>query len=499
MAPPAGPQAPFGGLPPFGPLPPDGPRDDLVATVRAGLADLPDGVAAIIGVSGGPDSTALAYLVAEARPDLRLTLVHVRHGLRPDDEEQALLERHAGFLGLDLRRIEVEVVPAGRGLEAAARDVRYAALTAVAAEVGAAAVLVGHTADDQAETVLLRAARGTGADGLAAMPDRRPLDGRRQLLRPALRLRRQALRRFLEHEGLAWVDDPTNADPRVRRAVVRHEVLPALTRVAGDPVGALGRLAELCRADADALDALAEAEVRALVVRTGPVRSLPDAGLDALPLALRRRVVRRVLAELVDEPVGAVAVERVLTLAPGAALDLPGDLRATAGGGWRTLGPPVAADQPACGLSVPGDTAWRPTDARIVAVTPEADLPAATDDGQIAFELAGAWTPPAVRVPARLVPPGGHPERMSLALGAGLPALRLRHRRPGDRLRTGGGTRRLQDVLVDAGVPRPVRDLWPVVAADDRIVWVPGVAADVEVVRAGREAPRALLVVQPAV
>ncbi|MFA9432559.1 tRNA lysidine(34) synthetase TilS [Egicoccus sp. AB-alg2] len=467
--------------------------------MRAGLSDVPQGAAAVVAVSGGPDSTAVAYLVAEARPDLRLTLVHVRHGLRPDEQEQAVLEVHAGWLGLDLHRIDVEVAVGGRGVEAAARDARYAALTASAAELGADWVVVGHTADDQAETVLLRAARGTGTDGLAAMPVRRPLDARRQLVRPALRLRRAALRAFLTAEGLPWVDDPTNVDPRVRRAVVRHEVLPALSRAAGDPVGALGRLAELSRADATALDDLAETHVRELVVRTGPVRSLPDAALARLPEALRRRVVRRVLAELLDEPVGAVAVERILALLPGAALDLPGGLRATAGGGWRTLGPPVAPAEAPRGIVVPGDTTWAPTAARIVALTPDVTPPPAADGGQIAFELAGAWSPPAVRVPQRLVPPGGRTERMSLALGPDLPPLRLRHRQPGDRLRTGGGTRRLQDVLVDAGVPRPVRDLWPVVATGDRVVWVPGVAADVEVVRAGREAPRALLVVQPAV
>ncbi|MFA9444160.1 tRNA lysidine(34) synthetase TilS [Egicoccus sp. AB-alg6-2] len=482
--------------PPLGPLAPGRPRDVLVATVRAATATVPDGARVVIGVSGGADSTAVAYLVAEARPDLTPTLAHVRHGLRPDGEEQAALRTHAGYLGLELRQVEVEVTASGRGLEAAARDARYGALASVAADVGAAWVVVGHTADDQAETVLLRAARGTGVDGLAAMSQGRELRPDLHLLRPALGLRRADLRAFLVAEGLPWVEDPTNVDPAMRRNVVRHEVLPSLARAGGDPVGALGRLADLARADAAALHALAEGHAAELVVRTGAVRSLPDAGLDRLPIALRRRVVRLVLAELLDQPAGAAAVERVLDLAPGAAVDLPGGVRATAGGGWRTVGPPTAPSEAEQTLSVPGGVDWPPTSMRITSLTPGAPAPAATDPGQIAFALAEAWTPPRVRIPGRLVPPGGTAERMSLALGPVTSALVVRSRRPGDRLRTAGGTRRLQDVLVDAGLPRPVRDLWPVVAAGDRVVWVPGIAADVEVVREGRAAPRALLLVQ---
>ncbi|GGI07752.1 tRNA lysidine(34) synthetase TilS [Egicoccus halophilus] len=486
--------------PPVGPLATGRPRAQLVAAVAAGLAPLPSGALALVAVSGGSDSTALAYLVAEARPDLELTLAHVRHGLRSDDDEQRSLARHASWLGLPLACREVEVVARGRGVEAAARDARYAALGTLAEEHDARFVLVGHTADDQAETVLLRAARGTGTDGLAAMTAHRALDGRRRLVRPLLRLRREALREFLVAEGIGWVEDPGNQDPAIRRTVIRHEVLPALARAAGDPVGALGRLAELARADAEALDEQAADATRRLVLRTGPVRSLPDGGLDALPVALRRRVVRRVLGELLDQPVGAVAVERVLTLGPGAALDLPGGVRATAGGGWRTLGPPVSAGGEAHAIAIPGQTPWAPAGLRIDALTPEAARPPLEEGGQvqIAFALADAWTPPPVRVPARLVPPGGRRERLSLALGPGLGPLQVRHRRPGDRVRTAAGTRHLQDVLVDAGVPRPVRELWPVVSDGDRVVWVPGVAADAEVVRAGRSTPRALLVVQPA-
>ncbi|MBS3941301.1 MAG: tRNA lysidine(34) synthetase TilS [Actinobacteria bacterium] len=483
----------------LGPLARGRPRGDLVAAVTAALAEVAEAATVVVAVSGGSDSTALAYLVAEARDDLDLHLVNVRHGLRDDTAEQEVLDVHAAYLGLPLRRVEVDVAPAGEGIEAAARQARYTALAAAATEVGATLVLVGHTADDQAETVLLRAARGTGTDGLGAMPRRRDLDRRIGLFRPLLGLRRTSLRDFLAAEGLPFVDDPTNTDPQVRRSVVRNVVLPALDQVGGDPVGALARLADLSRADAEALDDMAATEMATMVVRVGPIRCLPDARLALLPLALRRRVVRAVLAELLERPLGADAVDRVLALASGAAVDLAGDVRATAGGGWRTIGPPAVQDTPTTALTVPGEVVWPTIGARIVAITPQTDLSQDLAAGQIAFQLAEAWTPPAVRVPGHLVPPGGTSARMSLALGADHGRLEVRSRRPGDRVRTGGGTRRLQDVLIDAGLPRPVRDLWPIVADGSRVVWVPGIAADVETVRDGRAAPRALLVVQSAV
>jgi tRNA(Ile)-lysidine synthase len=483
-----------------GPLPAGLSRDELLAAVDDALQPVPLRSAVVVALSGGPDSSALAYLVAEARPDLDATLAHVRHGLRDDAADLAVVATHRDWLGLPLEIRAVEVDPAGRGLEAAARDARYAALAEIADAVGATHVLTGHTADDQAETVLLRLARGSGTDGLGAMRPGRPLGGH-QLIRPLLRIRRATLLGHLAAEGLPAAEDPGNRDPAVRRNVVRHEVLPALARAGTDPVGALGRLAELAAADAAALDGLARDAAASMVVRTGPVRSLPDAALAGLPLALRRRVVRHVLDGLTDRPLSAAAVDRVLHLGAGAAVDLASGVRATAGGGWRTLGPAEFARCPSLPLPHGGAVTWEPADLRLRTVTPQGPQPpAAAGQTQITFDLAEAWTPPAVRVPAGLLPPGGHPERMTLALPADVGPLEVRHRAPGDRVRTGGGTRRLQDVLVDAALPRPVRELWPVVAgADGRIVWVPGVAADAEVARTGRAAPHALLVVETAV
>jgi tRNA(Ile)-lysidine synthase len=463
-------------------------------------AGVVDGARAVVALSGGPDSTALAYLVAEARPDLELTLAHVRHGLREDRTDLEVVTRHASWLGLPLEVREVEVVPAGRGVAAAARQARYGALREVRTAVGAAHVLLGHHADDQAETVLLRAARGTGTAGLGAMPPVRD-----DLIRPLLRLRRADLRRFVDLEGLPAADDPTNADPAVARSLVRHVLLPALDRIGPDPVGALARLADLARDDADALEAWAERVTRRARRRVGEVRVVPDAALAAVPAAVAGRVIRRLALEAAGaghraagvadrHPPSAATVARVLELAPGRTVHLPGGLRASAGGGWRALYPADAPATRAVPLAVPGTTVWAAAGLRVVAHTPDAGPPPAAAQGQIAFALPDAWTPPPVRLDGGAAPPGGLRERLRVVLPASTPALEVRPRRPGDRVVTAVGTQRLQDVLVDAGVPRPIRDLWPVVAADDRVVWVPGLVADAALLTAGRRAPGLLLV-----
>jgi tRNA(Ile)-lysidine synthase len=445
-----------------------------------------------VACSGGPDSTALAYLVAEARPELDLALAHVRHGLRDDRADLETVELHASWLGVPLQVREVEVVRRGRGLEDAAREARYAALRSMAADVDASWTLLGHTADDQAETVLLRAARGTGIDGLAAMA---PVRG--ALVRPLLRLRRADVRAFVEHEGLPTAEDPTNADPTVRRSVVRHELLAALARSGPDPVGALGRLADLAREDAAALDRWAAEVVRRASRRVGPVVAVPDDALAQVPTAVARRVIRRLAATVqpagTDAPPAAV-VARVLALEPGQLVHLPRGLRATAGGGWRALyrDPlPVAAP---IELRIPGTTPWPVAGLQLSATTPDEEASIGADPGQIAFELAAAWSPPPVRTDPRAVPPGGERDRLRLVLPAALPALRVRGRCPGDRIATTVGTQGLQDVLVDAGLPRPMRELWPVVASEDRVVWVPGLVADAELVAAGVRDPGVLLV-----
>ncbi|MGH3318589.1 MAG: tRNA lysidine(34) synthetase TilS [Streptosporangiaceae bacterium] len=261
--------------------------------VRVRLADLPRDALVVAACSGGPDSLALADgLAFEApRTGLRAAGVTVDHGLQRGSAERAdTVVRAMRELGLDpAESVRVHVGVVG-GPEAAAREARYAALDAAAERLGAAAILLGHTLDDQAETVLLGLARGSGARSLAGMP---AASGR--YLRPFLGLPRSTTRAACRARGLEPWDDPQNADPSFARARVRYDALPVLERTLGPGVAdALARSARLLRDDADALDAWAERAGEAARDAEDPVEeSLDVKVLAELPAAVRRRVLRR--------------------------------------------------------------------------------------------------------------------------------------------------------------------------------------------------------------
>jgi tRNA(Ile)-lysidine synthase len=231
-------------------------------SVRRCLADLEPGDLVLAACSGGADSLALAAALAHEAPRLSLRGggVTVDHGLQAGSAVRAgRVAALLGQLGLDPVHQVGVTVPAGPGSggpEAAARTARYTALEQVAEQTGAAAVLLGHSRDDQAETVLLGLARGAGGRALAGMPARR---GR--FRRPLLGVARATLREACAALGLEPWDDPHNTDPAYARARVRHQALPALEEALGPGVAAaLARSAAQLSADCDALDAIAAAE-----------------------------------------------------------------------------------------------------------------------------------------------------------------------------------------------------------------------------------------------
>jgi tRNA(Ile)-lysidine synthase len=287
----------------------------------------------LVACSGGADSMALATATAFEAPKLglRAGAVTVDHGLQPGSATRAAeVADRLRALGLD--PVEIATVTVGRsgGPEAAARDARYAALDAAADRHAAVAVLLGHTRDDQAETVLLGLARGSGARSLAGMPAR---TGRYR--RPLLDVDRAATRQACAAQGVAVWDDPHNTDPAFTRSRVRHEVLPVLEKhLGGGVVEALARTARLFRDDADALDAWAdraEAEVRD---PADPEGALDADRLAALPAAVRRRVLRRAAIRAGSPPGDLFArhlesVDRLITGWRGQGpLHLPGGVEA---------------------------------------------------------------------------------------------------------------------------------------------------------------------------
>ncbi|WP_435601626.1 tRNA lysidine(34) synthetase TilS [Streptomyces sp. C10-9-1] len=292
----------------------------------------------LVACSGGADSMALASALAFEAPKLsvRAGAVTVDHGLQAGSDLRAA-EVAARLTALGLDPVETATVRVGRagGPEAAARDARYGALDAVAERLGAAAVLLGHTRDDQAETVLLGLARGSGIRSLSGMAAVSGAAGRYR--RPFLLIDRQTVRKACMVQSLPVWDDPHNADPAYTRSRLRHEGLPALEKALGKGVvEALARTAQLSRDDADALDAWAAEAAAGVRSADG---GLECAKLYVLPPAVRRRVLRRAVIEA-GSPAGSLfarhieEVDRLITGWRGQrAINLPGRIQVLRQGG----------------------------------------------------------------------------------------------------------------------------------------------------------------------
>ncbi|QNE76637.1 tRNA lysidine(34) synthetase TilS [Streptomyces finlayi] len=306
-----------------------------VGRQRATLPERPDTPLVLVACSGGADSMALASALAfESRKlAVRAGGITVDHNLQPGSALRAA-EVVTRLGAMELDPVEAVSVHVGRegGPEAAARDARYAALDAAAERHGAAAVLLGHTRDDQAETVLLGLARGSGIRSLSGMA---AASGRYR--RPFLQLDRQTARKACLVQSLPVWDDPHNIDPAYTRSRLRHEGLPALEKALGKGVvEALARTAQLSRDDADALDTWAAEADRSVRDDAG---QLECAKLHVLPPAVRRRVLRRALIEA-GAPAGSLfarhieEVDRLITGWRGQrAINLPGRVEAQRQGG----------------------------------------------------------------------------------------------------------------------------------------------------------------------
>jgi tRNA(Ile)-lysidine synthase len=410
----------------------------LVALITAALDELmPGGRRWLVAVSGGSDSVAALRLLLEAGRDV--VAGHVDHRLRPTSGDDArFVAELCDGLGVRLAATTVDVSAVARergwNLEDAARRVRYAFLHRAAGELGADGIVVAHTRDDQAETFLRQALRGTAFP--AGIPPRRGL-----VVRPLLGASRAELREYLVGIGQAWREDETNLDVRGQeRAWLRHEVLPLLETRYPRAAPALARTAA---GIADARDAL-----MALAAQRLGTRSLSAAALARERPGLQRAAVAGLL-----EAAGAVPSHDLVEEAVAAAARASAGERAAP---WRR--------------DVGGGKVLRLAYGRLEVVA-RGTAPARGD-------------PVAVRGPAdmsavlggEIVPPVRPEALADLAAQRG-DALVLRTRRRGDRVRLSGGTRLLSDLLVDLKVPREDRDRLRVLAADGEVFWVEGLAA----------------------
>jgi tRNA(Ile)-lysidine synthase len=394
--------------------------------VAAAVADAQPAPPLVVALSGGADSAALAWAVSQLGVPARA--ISVDHGLPGSAGLMEAARRIAAVLAM-----VHTIVPASSrdDSETALREARLAALEAAAAPDET--IITGHTADDQAETVLGNLVRGAGTTGLSGIPARR---GR--FVRPLLAVPRDVTRRAAADAGLPFADDPVNADPAVWRNRIRTVTIPHLAEEYNPAVrSALARTGALLAAD----DHVLERRAAAIPVRHDEEAVLiPAAALTALPGPVAARVVRRALRLLFDPY-------------PGSADDVAAVMHAAASGVTASLGG--------------GLTAAR--EGALVAIHPSTPVPAPEP------------VPLAATRPTRFGPWTIEPEGGRVGIGRRRAVVPLGERSlvrapvPGDRVAiVGGGHKKVSDVLGEARVPVRLRSRWPLVVTDDTVVWVVG-------------------------
>jgi tRNA(Ile)-lysidine synthase len=419
---------------------------------------IPPGARVLLGYSGGADSTCLLHLLAEMGVDV--VAAHLHHSMRVEaDAEQKLCEATADTLGVPFAtgRADVPRLAHDRkiGLEEAGREARYGFFRQAAARLECSLIATAHTRDDQVETVLFRIARGTGLAGLAGIPESR--DG---IVRPLLPFSRAETRAFCETRGLWFHDDPANDDMNNARVRVRKAIVPAMREINSGADASIVRLAAMADEEDRFLDgaaaaALERAEVRLngeLAFLTRDVELAFDRKtLDHLPAVLRRRAIRLVAralgAELDFDGAQSVLVSDKGSLtAEGGEVVLEWDAEMLHG---RVLRPTIPFRYP---LTLPGETESEEFGWKIVA-----------------FPVEAATTPP---MRAAL--------SVELNRAAVRGGLHFRSFAPGDSMRPLGfeGTRKLSDLLSEAGLTPAARARLPIVCDIVGPLWAPGVCLD---------------------
>lgn len=442
-------------------------EDELLQRIAAdeGHADwLRDAGTVIAAVSGGPDSMALLHMLlrmAKAQP-FRLIAAHVNHRFRgaESDAEAKLVAQTAENWGIPLEAAAIDVPlfieETGMNAQAAARQKRYEFLLQTAARHGAGHLLLGHHADDQAETVLMRVLRGTGVSGLAGIPYRRKIN-KVELIRPLLRITKGELLAYCERNGVPYALDSSNGNRHYFRNVVRLDLLPMLEGHNPRLKESLIRLADLAASDDDYLESEAARFLDETAIRSGEGFQVVRRRFGSFHIALQRRMIKLIL-KCCANGWQSLAFQQIEAILEAMNDNSAAVTRLDVGGGWVFvreydkvyIGPPQPEQRSYC--------------CRI------AEFPCALAPGNGWFLQAeraeGAVDPlPDNRWEARF-------DESSLSL-----PLAVRTRRPGDRLEPSGlnGTKKVQDMFVDAKIPRSERDGWPLIAdAQERILWIPG-------------------------
>jgi len=414
---------------------------------------------AVVGYSGGRDSTVLLHLMARLAAQrgsgLREVIaVHVNHGIsRHAGDWQAHCERAAAALGIRFVGRHVSVRRAGRGLEAAAREVRYQTLAEVADEVGARVVCCAHHRDDRLETFLLQWMRGAGLEGLAAFaPARAFASGELLLLRPFIDVARAELESYVESHGLGFVEDDSNEDRAVQRNALRLDVLPRLDGLRPGFRTAAARSVDLVAEAAEALRSVAEADL-ALCQDGAPVGMVRLDVLAGLPVARQTWVLRAWLGSHGIEAVSRARLQDMLEQARNARSDARLLLRVGARQVRRFRG-----------LLLLKSSESTSRDAESMQWSGEEEIPVPAWGGVLRFERV---------VDQEGFDPAWLAER----------PLELKPRAGGERFKPHSGrpSKTLKRLYQDTGIAEFERARLPLVWRDGELIYVAGLGADVRV------------------
>jgi len=430
----------------------------------------------VIGVSGGPDSLALLHILRELMSRGCLWVAHLNHGLRPEaDDEARFVAEVADSWGLAFRSKKVDVGrlahSQGWSVEEAGRKARYQFLANLAEELQAEAAVVAHNADDQAETVLLHLLRGSGLTGLRGMRPESSLPGvpSIKLIRPFLTTTREEIEAYCRNHDLRPMLDSTNVDPAYLRNRLRHEMLPLLADFNPQIKRHLLQLAELVAADEALLgelsdlawhEILGEKEVRWLRLDLGKWRSLP--------LSLRRRTLRRALAEL--RPSISDISFRTIDLAHKIGIEMETGAGATLPGG-------ITLRLEYEHLLFAADVEQVPRDQPQLPLGKPQILPI---PGSVALD--GEWLLTATVSDVDLAEVNNHRDPWLAYLDIGQKSvLYVRSRMPGEKfqpLGMDGRSASVQDVMVNRKLPASLRDRWPIVETEEHLLWLVGLQTD---------------------
>lgn len=457
--------------------------DELLLRLRsatAGESWRAAGQTVVAGVSGGPDSMVLLHLLRtlSAEEGFRVVAAHVNHRFRgaEADAEEELVKRVAAEWGVACETIAIDVpafiAETGLNPQEAAREKRYGFLRESARRNGARTIALGHHADDQAETVLMRLLRGSGIGGLAGIPAKRS-EKELELIRPLLRITKCELLDYAARHSVPYAFDSSNADRHYLRNAIRLDLLPVLESYNPGVRTSLLRLSEIAAIEDDYMEAEARRAFEKTAAPSGDGWTLRVERFRRLHVALQRRLIKLIL-NYAAPACASFDYERVEEAASAIAAERPSAARIDIGAGWvcvreydqAYIGPRRPAVSPFA-YAVPGP------DFELIVREAEASFLFRRTDGSDASRAESPWEiwldEEALRFP-----------------------LAVRNRRPGDRLDPLGlnGSKKVQDMFVDAKVPRSERDRVPLLAdAAGTILWIPGMRRSRHALpRAGRTA-----------